>query len=375
MPHPPPPRLHWDLFCRVVDNFGDLGVCWRLARDLLARGQPVRLWVDEPALAGRMTQAQPGLEIVPWTDPAPALAPRDVVIEAFGCDPPPDFVAAMARAEKPPVWINLEYLSAEPYVVRSHGLPSPQGSGPGAGLRKWFFYPGFERGTGGLLREPDLQRRRQHFDRHAWLGQWEPHMAAQRRTVSLFAYPTAPLEALLQAWSEARQPTWLLVAWGELQTRAQAWLDQHPQHAHWLHLTALPWLTQPDFDHLLWSCDLNLVRGEDSLVRALWAGHPFVWQIYPQHDGAHEAKLQAFIDMAFIEDPALVARLESDWRAWCGLGARALTDAVARALPFAQGDPALEARWTHQAQRTSLRLASLADLGGALMAFALSKLE
>ena len=29
----------WDLFCRVIDNHGDLGVCWRLARDLAARGE------------------------------------------------------------------------------------------------------------------------------------------------------------------------------------------------------------------------------------------------------------------------------------------------------------------------------------------------
>ena len=57
----------------------------------------------------------------------------------------------------------------------------------------------------------------------------------------------------------------------------------------------LPWLTQADFDHLLWACDLNFVRGEDSLVRAAWAGAPFVWQVYPQHDGAHAAKVEALL--------------------------------------------------------------------------------
>ena len=30
----PAPALRWDLFCRVIDNYGDIGVSWRLARVL-----------------------------------------------------------------------------------------------------------------------------------------------------------------------------------------------------------------------------------------------------------------------------------------------------------------------------------------------------
>jgi uncharacterized repeat protein (TIGR03837 family) len=143
----------WDLFCRVVDNFGDAGVCWRLARDLAARGARVRLVIDDASpLAWMAPAGAPGVEVLPWPGPA---EPAEVVIEAFGCDPPPDFVAAMARRQPAPVWINLEYLSAEAYVERSHGLPSPQLNG----LTKWFYYPGFTPRTGGLLREPDLMAR------------------------------------------------------------------------------------------------------------------------------------------------------------------------------------------------------------------------
>ena len=47
---PIPVRRTWDIFCSVVDNFGDIGVCWRLARRLSAGlGQQVRLWVDDLA--------------------------------------------------------------------------------------------------------------------------------------------------------------------------------------------------------------------------------------------------------------------------------------------------------------------------------------
>ena len=149
--------MHWDLFCRVIDNFGDIGVCWRLAADLGARGETVRLWVDDPsALAWMAPQGSANVDVLRWTDGMPLPAPGDVVVEAFGCNPPPDFVAQMARRDKPPRWINLEYLSAEAYAGRNHGLRSPQFSGPGQGLDKWFFYPGFEPGTGGLIREPGL---------------------------------------------------------------------------------------------------------------------------------------------------------------------------------------------------------------------------
>src|ERR1700754_4962059 len=134
----------WDLFCRVVDNFGDIGVCRRLARELGARGQRVRLWVDDAAALRWMAPGgDPGVEVRPWLASTLFPPPGEVVVEAFGCDPPAEFVAAMAAAARPPVWINLEYLSAEDYVERSHGLASPQLAGAGRGLTKWFFYPGF----------------------------------------------------------------------------------------------------------------------------------------------------------------------------------------------------------------------------------------
>ena len=41
-------RPQWDVFCAVVDNYGDIGVCWRLSRQLAAEhGIAVRLWVDD----------------------------------------------------------------------------------------------------------------------------------------------------------------------------------------------------------------------------------------------------------------------------------------------------------------------------------------
>jgi uncharacterized repeat protein (TIGR03837 family) len=296
----------WDIFCRVIDNHGDLGVCWRLARDLASRGARVRLWMDDASALNWMAPERPErIELRAWPQADPLLAPGQVVIEAFGCELPAAFIARMAAATPPPRWINLEYLSAEAYVERSHGLASPQFSGPGRGLSKHFFYPGFTAGTGGLLREPGLLERRAAFDAEAWLAERGIEARPGERRVSLFAYANERLPALLDLL--AAEPSLLLVCPGPLQAQVVA----RPG----LRVVALPYLDQTGYDHLLWACDLNFVRGEDSFVRAHWAGKPFVWQIYPQDDGAHAVKLEAFMERA-----GLPAEQRLLWRAWNGLG-------------------------------------------------------
>ncbi|MBA2674559.1 elongation factor P maturation arginine rhamnosyltransferase EarP, partial [Ramlibacter sp.] len=89
----------------------------------------------------------------------------------------------------------------------------------------------------------------------------------------------------------------------------------------------LPLMPQPEYDHLLWSCDLNFVRGEDSLVRALWAGRPFVWQIYPQDDGAHHAKLDAFLD--WLDAPPQLRAFHHHWNGVPGTPPAALPATLA----------------------------------------------
>ena len=308
--------MRWDIFCKVIDNHGDAGVCWRLACGLAAAGDTVRLWIDDPsALAWMAPEGHEGVRVVTWTEAgaaqeAGAAPPPDVLIEAFGCDPAPELVARFAQPAPQGalrrVWLNLEYLSAEPYVERLHGLPSPVFKGPGAGLTKHFFYPGFTRETGGLLREEDLQARRARFDRAAWLAQQNIDWNGER-LVCLFCYEPPALRALLARFEQAAEPTCLLVTAG----RASRALPPGPAKRGALSIHWLPYLPQADFDHLLWACDLNFVRGEDSLVRALWAGAPFVWQIYAQDDDAHHTKLDAFLD--WLEAPPLLRRLHHLW--------------------------------------------------------------
>ncbi len=326
------PALLWDIFCKVIDNHGDLGVCWRLSAQLASQGQRVRLWVDDPAALGWMApRGAAGVTVLHWPAAQTCPAPGDVLVEAFGCDPAPELIAAHAERARAggqkPVWINLEYLSAEPYVERMHGLPSPVLAGPGTGLIKHFFYPGFTPATGGLLREAGLGVRQGRFDRAGWLrGQgvsWQGE-----RLISLFCYEPPALKALLDGLAGGAAPVQLLVTAGRASAEVGRLLGkplragEQVRVGDKLVVTPMALVPQPEFDHLLWSCDLNFVRGEDSLVRALWAARtqgtvlqavPFIWQIYPQHDDAHLPKLSAFLD--WMDAPASLRALHSAWNA------------------------------------------------------------
>ena len=176
----------WDIFCKVIDNHGDIGVSWRVSRELAQRGQQVRLWVDDAsALAWMAPAGAPGVEVLDWDVHSPAaVEPGQVVVEAFGCHLTLPFQAAITAAThargRQPAWINLEYLTAESFAERTHGLPSPVLAGPAAGLVKHFFYPGFTPRTGGLPREKDLLERQGAFDPGQWLH--EQGIAARSRT-------------------------------------------------------------------------------------------------------------------------------------------------------------------------------------------------
>lgn len=318
--------MHWDVFCRVIDNHGDIGVCWRLCTQLAERGLSVRLWVDDgTALTWMAPEGHAGVEVRSWAGASHEPRPGAVVIEAFGCELPHAFQAAMAAAAQAtgqaPAWINLEYLTAESFAARNHGLASPVLAGPAKGLAKRFFYPGFTRDTGGLIREPELADRQRAFDRAHWLQSLGVAASGSGPLISLFCYEPVALGAFLDLCARQMPQTRLLATAG----RATAALDEAIRlkretdpswnaHAR-LVITRLPLLSQTDFDHLLWSCDLNFVRGEDSLVRALWAGKPLVWQLYPQEDNAHLPKLDAF--MEWLAAPPALRQFH---RAWNGAG-------------------------------------------------------
>src|SRR5690348_10163681 len=290
----------WDVFCRVIDNYGDAGVCWRLARQLVSEhALDVTLWIDrlatlahiEPALdAARDAQTLAGVAVRRLDDDAAPALP-DMVVEGFGCGLPRRLLEAMAAASTPPPWINLEYLSAEPWVDTAHGLASTH---PQLPLTRHFWFPGFTSKTGGLIREAGL-----FAARDAWRAQQQRNEGKLR--IVLFCYPNGALPALFDAWAEGDEAVVCVVPEGVATAALDAWLHGDVPHAGQsatrgrLTLDVVPFTTQDGFDRMLWDADVNFVRGEDSFVRAQWAARAFVWQPYPQAENAHRLKLDAFV--------------------------------------------------------------------------------
>jgi len=327
-------KASWDIFCTVVDNFGDVGVTLRLARQLVAEhGMDVRLWIDDLSAFARLCpgadaearqQWCEGVNVCFWPADWQPLEPADVVIEAFGCHLPPSQIEAMKARDPKPLWLNLDYLSAEEWVTGCHGLPSLQSSG----IQKFFFFPGFRPTTGGLLREAGLIERRHRFEQdpaaqQAFLAQLGVYPQPGAQLISLFAYEHAGLGSWLDGLAQAERTTHLLVPEGRIIGDVQRWLGVEGLRAGALHvrdnltIQVLPFVRQEHYDLLLWCCAFNVVRGEDSFVRAQWAGRPFIWHIYEQDDDAHWAKLDAFLELylAGLSEAAGQA-LTQLWRAW-----------------------------------------------------------
>ncbi len=303
----------WDIFCAVVDNYGDIGVCWRLSRQLAREfGQHVRLWVDDLAafqhLCHTVDPAQGAqyietVEVRRWDSAALcAVEPAQIIVDGFGARLPDHYIHAMSLQRQRPVWINLEYLSAETWVEGCHGLPSPH---PSLRLTKYFFFPGFTAATGGLLVERDLIDARNAFqnDPEARAGFWRalsvPH-ATSMLHVSLFSYANAALRPLIAAWAAGAQSVVCVVPDGPVLAEISAMLGTSlrvgvPRQHGRLTFAPVPFLELDDYDRLLWACDLNFVRGEDSFVRAQLAARSMIWQVYPQEERAHWQKLHAFV--------------------------------------------------------------------------------
>ena len=327
-------RVTWDIFCSVIDNFGDIGVSWRLARQLVAEHDlEVRLWVDDLETFCRLcpeanveaaVQLLQGVAVHRWPHEWQPVPAADVVIEAFACQLPTAYIESMAQRSAPSLWLNLEYLSAEDWVAGCHGLPSPQSKG----LHKYFFFPGFTPQTGGLLREKDLIEQRLSFQqdtvaRQQFMQRIGVSPQPDARLMSLFAYENTGLASWLEALAADGQPTHLLVPEGRIVAGLQRWLGLGDvavgelQIRGALTVQVIPFLGQQDYDRLLWSCDFNAVRGEDSFVRAQWAGRPLLWQLYPQQENAHLQKLEAFLKLYGRGlTPAANAALLGQWRAW-----------------------------------------------------------
>jgi uncharacterized repeat protein (TIGR03837 family) len=320
----------------------------------------VRLIIDQPAYVWRLQASAPttdapfhlaGVEVLDWQQAARGGDSPQVVIAAFQCRMPALLGERLARPSfaQQPLWINLDYLSAEAWIDGAHGRPSHKS----AGGTEWFYMPGFTTASGGLIRERHVAPSLPAAAAAAWAAPAAtaaaaPDLAAAKGSValavselptvpalrcealkiSLFCYSGQHLSELIEHWNSpptcgaTTRPIDLLVTAG-------CDVADIRQHLHIDHgqvscdrgivrLSFLPWLSQDAYDVLLAECDLNFVRGEDSWIRAIWAGKPFVWRPYPQEDDTDRGKLDAFLQVCAPdfddECQAALGQLMHAWR-------------------------------------------------------------
>ncbi len=237
----------WQIFCKVIDNFGDAGVALRLAR-LLCESQKVALWIDAPDLIFKMLGREKiqNLKIFSWDSREFQIHNGDVVIELFSCHLP-DF--AESEIEKSPanfLWLAVDYLGLEKWVCDFHLKPSPQKK-----REKYFYFPSFYENGGGVL-----------FEKRELPAAFDLKNPLK---INAFLYDESPLQIF------KNRPI--------------------------CNLAKSDFVPQRKFDAALDSAALNLVRGEDSFVRAIFSGQPFVWQAYPQAENAHFSKVSAFLEI------------------------------------------------------------------------------
>ena len=286
------------LICKVIDFFGDIGVAWRIAKQLKVDfNVEVHLLIDDLLTAQRLI---PSIDISfqKQTIDGIFIYRCDFSEDSTSLPPPPNFVFNLFNIDLPHIYktlikrnkskyIAIEYLSAEPWVDNFHLKPSID---PKSGLIKTFFYPGFTNQTGGLIREKGLFLRRTNFDESKRkkviqsLG-GNPNLYS----ISLFYYPIQKIEVFLDAIDHLKKTIQFFIP--------QYLFDLLRLESTYqsINIIPYPFLNHDDFDDLLWSCDLNFVRGEDSWIRAIWAGKPFIWQPYIQENNIHLIKLKAFL--------------------------------------------------------------------------------
>lgn len=286
-----------DIFCDVIDNYGDAGVCLHLAENLVGSGNRVRLFCNKmPVLEAIMKKSEyrdyEGFKCIPWSEFIADYRAPQIVINAFNCRLNKEVRKAVIKAGKNTVLINLEYLSAEKWVEDCHGLMSPVD-----GMSCFYFFPGFTDGTGGLNIDGEFRKKCLQL-----LCKKKVYAEDRCLSVSLFSYFNDSLSHILPELMQNRTGSRITVFEGlaldNLNRILPAELHSGDtlQRGH-MSVFASPLLDHRDFDQVLLDSEVNLVRGEDSIVRAMHTGHPFLWQIYVQEENAHIDKLMSFLIM------------------------------------------------------------------------------
>lgn len=279
-----------DIFCQVIDNYGDVGVAYRLAREFkrVYPNKKLRFVINQIEELNLIRKSE-DIEIILYKDISKIENSADLIIESFGCEIPKEYMdKALKNAE---LIINLEYFSAEKWVDDFH----LQESFLGGNLKKYFFIPGLSEKSGGILLDNEFLERKKKVEanKEYYLEKFE--IKEKYDLIgSVFSYEKN-FDSLIEELKKLGKKIILLILSEKTQKNFIKYFDNGNNYDK-IKFVKLPFFSYDKYEELLALCDFNLVRGEDSFVRALLLGKPFLWHIYPQDENTHIKKLESFLE-------------------------------------------------------------------------------
>lgn len=279
-----------DIFCEVIDNYGDVGVAYRLAREFkrIYPNKQLRFIISKTEELDLIKKAE-DITIIAYKNIDKIETPADLVIETFACNIPETYMNKALKTSK--LIINLEYFSSENWVDDFH----LQESFLGGNLKKYFFIPGLSEKSGGIILDKEFLDRKNKVqeNKEYYLKQFNINENYDL-IISVFSYEKN-FDNFLETLQKLDKKVLLLLLSEKTQKNFIKYFDNNNYYDK-IKAVKLPFFTYDKYEELLALCDINLVRGEDSFVRALLLAKPFLWHIYPQDENAHIIKLESFLE-------------------------------------------------------------------------------
>ena len=279
-----------DIFCQVIDNYGDVGVAYRLAREFkrVYPNKKLRFVINKTEELNLIRKSE-DIEIILYKDISKIENSADLIIESFGCEIPKKYMDKALKNLK--LIINLEYFSAEDWVDDFH----LQESFLGGNLKKYFFIPGLSEKSGGILLDNEFLERKKKVEANKEYYLEKFGIKEKYDLIgSVFSYEKN-FDSLIEELKKLGKKIILLILSEKTQKNFIKYFDNGNNYDK-IKFVKLPFFTYDKYEELLALCDFNLVRGEDSFVRALLLGKPFLWHIYPQDENTHIEKLESFLE-------------------------------------------------------------------------------
>ncbi|WP_338989739.1 elongation factor P maturation arginine rhamnosyltransferase EarP [Fusobacterium animalis] len=279
-----------DIFCQVIDNYGDVGVAYRLAREFkrVYPNKKLRFVINQIEELNLIRKSE-DIEIILYKDISKIENSADLIIESFGCEIPKEYMNKAFKDSK--LIINLEYFSAEKWVDDFH----LQESFLGGNLKKYFFIPGLSKKSGGILLDNEFLERKKKVEANKEYYLEKFGIKEKYDLIgSVFSYEKN-FDSLIEELKKLDKKVILLILSEKTQKNFIKYFDNGNNYDK-IKFVKLPFFTYDKYEELLALCDFNLVRGEDSFVRALLLGKPFLWHIYPQDENTHIKKLESFLE-------------------------------------------------------------------------------